>query len=91
MKNEVIEKILEDRDMTVADLTKKYGFSYSSIYSLLSRYNIKPRVHQVHPKRPPRVKHPEPEREFEFTRPVAVYTNSRSPYGIADELHKSYA
>ena len=89
MRNETIDKILEDRDMPVAELVKKYKVSYMSIYSLLVRHNIKPHVHQVHPRREPR-RHKELVKECcDFVRPAPIYTNSRSPYGIADELHHS--
>lgn len=74
-------------DMTVEELLQNLNIKYARLYWIC-------KTHKIIPKNAPFlqkvINRNQPQKEKKFERPPARYTNSPSPYGIADELHHSW-
>lgn len=77
------------KDYSIPQLSRLLARPLKFIATYCEANNIETKSHgEVH-KNGKQVNKPAKEKEIRIQRPPAVYTNSRSPFGIADDLHNT--
>lgn len=79
--------ILNAPHQTVEELLQNLNIKYARLYWICKSYKVVPKGAPFLEKI---INRDKPPTEKKIVRPPARYSNSPSPYGIADELHHSW-